>query len=72
MSAAQHAAEWEALAAEADQMGDWERSRGRYDGAYRNRAESYRKAAKSLQLEAATGVPHCACCHKPLSTRAPR
>lgn len=63
--ATESAAHWGQLATDADRMGDWERDRGRYDGVYRNKAESYRNVAKACQLEAKTGIPHCACCLKP-------
>ena len=31
----------------------------------RNQAESYRAVVKALELEIATGKPHCSCCLKP-------
>lgn len=59
------ASRWDDLATDADRMGDWERDNGRFDGVYRNKAATYRDVAKSLRMEAQTGVPHCVCCFKP-------
>jgi hypothetical protein len=60
---------WKRLAVEADEMADWERSMGRYDGAWRNKAVMYRDAAKAATIGTETGTEHCVCCLKPLSGR---
>lgn len=65
-SLVEHAAHWDALAEEADRIGDCEKSRGRYDGVQRNKAETYRRTAEALRIEDRTGVSVCVCCHKPL------
>lgn len=58
MTLEQHAAEYDALAASQEAEGT---------DASRNRANTSRRAAKSLRLEAETGTPHCVCCLRPLS-----
>jgi len=52
-----HAADWDALAAEQD--------RDAGNPAARARAETYRRTAESLRIEARTGVAVCVCCYKP-------
>lgn len=69
--AVESGAHWERLAVEADRMGDWERERGQYDGAYRNKAKMYRDVVMACHLEAETGISHCACCLKPMGHQAP-
>lgn len=58
MTLEQCAKEYEALAAIQEAEGT---------PAYRNLADTSRRCAKSLRLEAKTGVPHCVCCLRPLA-----
>ena len=58
MTLEQHAAEYETLASTQEAEGT--------DDA-RNRANTSRRAAESLRLEAKTGTPHCVCCLRPLA-----
>ena len=57
---------WERLAEEAQRMAAWDRSRGIDLSAAGqspgdHKARVYLAVARSLRLEAKTGVPHCAC-----------
>ena len=59
------AAHWAQLAVEQDQQADWEISQGYPYGnieTYRHRANTYRRTAEVLMLEAKTGRPHCSLC----------
>ena len=62
-------AHWERLAREQDDWAAYEESRGSSGAAARNRAESYRRAARADELERETGLPHCSCCLKPLKAK---
>lgn len=62
-------AHWARLATEADDFATYEESLGRFGGAYRNRARSYRQTVAALTLEIETGVPHCSCCLKTAAAR---
>ena len=66
-TAAKH---WESLAQQELDMGTHEVAVGvsLTMGVYNNRADTYRRTAKSLRLEAKTGVWHCVCCLKPQSS----
>jgi hypothetical protein len=64
-SAADAAAHWEALATSETEMANHYDSIGRPYGdtsSYRHRAETYRRTARALRLEAETGKPHCSMC----------
>jgi len=63
--------QWEFVASECDRKAEYEESRGKYGGVYRNQAELARKAAQSLRLEEETGLPHCCTCLKPNTDHAP-
>lgn len=65
MSLEQSRDHWLALAADEDRMAEFESARGRYVGVYRNRAETYRRVAKAMQIQIDTGVAVCSCCFKP-------
>lgn len=56
---------WLQLAEEAERMATYLESRGEFGGTYRNKAETYRRTAEALRLEAATDLFHCVCCLKP-------
>lgn len=63
LTAADH---WDRLADQEEAMSTWKRQRGLDlsapgQSSGDRRAESYRRCAKSLRLEAETGIPHCAC-----------
>ena len=62
----EHGAHWAALAVEADAWASYLESRGEHGGSYRNKAATYRRTVEALDLEAATGEPHCVCCLKPM------
>jgi hypothetical protein len=62
---AESIAHWNQLAVEADERAAWDEVHVGSGVASRNKAQNYRDAARALELEAATGKPHCACCHKP-------
>jgi hypothetical protein len=65
MSARESAEHWDKLADGQEEMANWEDSIGRPYGdtsSYRVKAESYRRTAKSLWLEAETGKIHCSIC----------
>lgn len=47
---------WIDLARDADDMAKYLESRGEYGGAYRNKAEMYRRTARALALELETGT----------------
>lgn len=64
LAAAEH---WEALADEALRIAEWDEAHAGSGAPQRNKADSYKRTAKSLRIEAVTGVPHCVCCLKPLS-----
>jgi hypothetical protein len=64
-SAAFAAAHWDALAKSERDMADWCAKRGHFVGAYIERANTYERCAKSLWLEASTGISHCMCHMKP-------
>lgn len=60
------AAHWFYLADKAEAMADWDRQHGHDlspmgQSVGDRRAESYRRTAQSLLLEAETGIPHCNC-----------
>ncbi len=64
IAAAEH---WEQLAAAEDERAKWNRDHGRdlskpglSPGNYR--AETYRRTARALRIEAETGRPHCSQC----------
>lgn len=59
-------AHWKRLAVEADEQAAWDEIHVGSGAPARNRAQSYRDAARSLELQAATGKPRCSCCFKPL------
>lgn len=52
-------------ALEHDQRAAYEETRGSSGSAFRNKAETARKAARALELEQETGSAHCVCCLKP-------
>lgn len=52
---------WDHLADEETDWAAYEESMGRYGGVSRNKAETYRKAARSLRMQAEDGVVRCAC-----------
>jgi hypothetical protein len=52
---------WETLADEAETWARYETERGRYAGVHLNKANTYRRTAESLRLEALDGVQRCAC-----------
>ena len=54
-----NAEHWNHLANEQDKMGDYEASRGHYDGVHREKAALYRRTVVSLFLQSETGVVHC-------------
>lgn len=54
-----HMRHWNELASDMERMGEYEASRGNYDGVYVRRAEEYRRLVVSLYLEAQTGKAHC-------------
>ena len=56
---------WRKLAREALEHAVYLEGRGEYAGAYRNKADTYERTAKSLELELETGEEHCVCCLKP-------
>lgn len=56
---------WRALAKEALDFAAYEESRGAFGGVFRNKADTYERTARSLELELATGKGHCVCCLKP-------
>lgn len=63
--------EWDRLATSAEEMAAWERQRGidtsMPGGSVGDRrAAQYRKAARTLRLEAETGEPHCMCHEQPV------
>lgn len=64
------AAHWEKIADEAEEMARWNRDHGldlsrpgQSAGDYR--AADYRRCARTLRAEHATGLPHCMCHEKP-------
>lgn len=61
---------WERLASEAEEMAAWERDRGidlspAGSSAGDHKARTYRTRARTLRLQAETGLPHCMCHEKP-------
>lgn len=69
LEAAQH---WEALADIAEDMARHEVAMGIHVGPVEStpvfhKARTYRNTAKSLRLGVETGLPHCACCLKPMA-----
>jgi hypothetical protein len=65
--AAEAAQHWEYLAEQEDRMAEYTDQHAARLGsslAYRAKAETYRKTAASLRLEASTGEWHCSCCLK--------
>lgn len=67
IGAAEH---WEALADSAESKAAWDRSIGidlsaPGDSAGDAKAATYRRRARTLRLEAATGLPHCMCHEAP-------
>lgn len=58
-------AHWEALAAAELRMAEWNDAHVGSGAPQRNKADSYKRAAEALRIEARTGVPHCSCCFKP-------
>lgn len=60
IAAANH---WETLADQEEAMAKWDSEHGYGDvQVYKRHAETYRRTAKSLRLEAGTGKPHCTNC----------
>ncbi len=55
---------WYALADEEERYIELDITYGS-DAVYRYRAETYRRAAKALEIQRDTGVAVCSCCHKP-------
>lgn len=55
---------WLGLAAEQDEMAKHEAAMGHSTKPHAARAETYRRVAQALGLEAETGRPHCTCCLK--------
>ena len=62
---------WTNLRDEANKRSRYERDLGNEGTAnvWRNKAESYERAAESLRLERQTGAPHCSCCLKPTGVK---
>lgn len=56
---------WNMLADDELRWAEYEEGRGHYGGVHRNRAETFRKTALSLELEIKTGRPHCTVCLGP-------
>jgi hypothetical protein len=63
LASAEH---WEALAADALRMAEWNDTHIGSGAPQRHQAETYKRTAEALRIEARTGVPHCSCCMKPL------
>lgn len=63
-TASESAAGWQTLADEAVRFAEYEESRGRHGGVYRNKADTYAKRAEADRTEAADGVYRCSCCMK--------
>lgn len=59
VSNAEHAAAWEALAKEQDEIGT---------EPAKARAITYRRTAESFRLEDKTGFGHCTCCLRPFGS----
>ena len=67
LSSAEH---WDAIAASAEEMAKWDREHGidlsaRGQSVGDHQAETYRRCARTLRLEHATGIEHCMCHEKP-------
>jgi hypothetical protein len=65
MTTQESADHWNKLADDELRWASYEEGRGHYGGVHRNRAEMFRKTARSLQLEIETGKPHCTVCVGP-------
>ena len=65
-TAGEAAAEWEALAAAADDRAAYLGTRGEYAGVQVERAKLYRAVALALRSEERTGLPHCTCHNAPV------
>ena len=57
----EHQAEWEKLAQAEDRKAQEATAKGLYAGVYLAKAETYRRCAESLRLEAEHGEPYCVC-----------
>ncbi len=65
------AVHWERLADEAEKQASWDREHGidlcaPGQSPGDNKARGYRLVARTLHLEAATGLPHCICHERPV------
>jgi len=67
---AAHAGHWNALAAQERARLQWDKTA--LPALVETRAKLYEGAARSIELEAATGVPHCACHLIPMKACAER
>ena len=62
MTLQESADHWNQLADDELRGAEYEEGRGHYGGVHRNRAEMFRKTARSLELQVETGKPHCTAC----------
>jgi len=60
---------WDALAEDQLRRAEWDDVHVGSGVPARHRAATYRATAKALRLESSTGMPHCACCLKPLGRK---
>jgi hypothetical protein len=65
MTPQESADHWNQLADDELRWAEYEEGRGHYGGVHRNRAEMFRKTARSLELQVETGKPHCTVCLGP-------
>lgn len=60
---------WSKLASDAEEFAAYEEARGSSGAVYRNKAETYRRTVRALELERETGIAHCVCCLRPYNPR---